>query len=252
MVTSSFLFLQIKVLKGKHRGPLTTRQPQKQTMKLQKEIYTTDFSPQDSFYADYNVDEVIDCDDYNGLLLVADPLPIHEIATDCPKSITFPPPEQLEMGVGFGEPEEFSIVPLYLDNDSSEVRDVYYSLDYDTTIIQLIQKNTTSRTTGFSIEQECCNQEAPQLLITGRTISIETGSGPILNLKFQVDSNAPEGKYHITLTRGALGAPGTRKSHTRLIGVSFLFQRHLQYRSFVRLLEIHYLFLGTHLPLIPR
>jgi hypothetical protein len=162
------------------------------------------FHPYEAFFADFQGDGDIDCWDYWALEDVAEPLPAsYFVNPDCPYEFILPGPDELEMGVGYGAPNDIATIPLYLDNQGSEVKDAYYFLEYDSTVIELVGENTTSRTQGFSILPECCSP-APDIFITGGENIIEIGTGSILDLEFQVESGAQEGKYHITLTKGAL------------------------------------------------
>jgi hypothetical protein len=158
--------------------------------------------PHEAIFADYDADGSIDCDDYRDLK--------DEALDDLPPVPAFPCNQQavevgdfLEMGVGSGDKGQIKTLALYLDNDSTEVRDVYYQLEYDTTVIKLTGKAVTARTQGFTILESCCDEFA-RIGLAGGAGSISCAHGSIMDLTFTVKADAPDGSSHITLTQGAL------------------------------------------------
>jgi hypothetical protein len=161
-----------------------------------------ELEPHEEVFADYNSDGLITCNDYQVMWNVADELPpIQQLP--CIQNVVGVG-DLVEMSVGAGNKGQVVTLPLYLENDSTEVRDLYYSIEFDTTAIKLTGESLTPRSQGYTIFEECCGDVRPIGLLGGEN-AISCGHGSVMNLTFTVKNDAPDGSYHITLSKGALG-----------------------------------------------
>jgi len=175
--------------------------------------------PWQLFFADGNEDESVDWDDYTWIL--------NNLEEPYSDRAAIPLPEiddEIEMGVGHGASgTQDNIVPVYITNDSTYLRGATYNIEYDDNILSLDQKMTTERTIDFSVASPCDQPETHIAVHGGESHSISPGEGPAIELSFSVDSEATEGSYHITLTRGDLADTlGVAVPHLKMRGKFFV------------------------------
>jgi hypothetical protein len=178
--------------------------------------------PWEIAFADVNRNGSPDWDDYDWIMdNREDPYP------DGRPAIPLPDMEnQIEMGVGHGAPgSSDNTVHVYIENDSTYLGGIVYEMAYDAGVLSLDQKMITGRTQGFAVSAPSCvaNPEKHLDLYSGDPYFISPGSGPVMDLSFSVNPNAPQGCYHITLTRGDLAdSSGVAVPHLKMRGKFFV------------------------------
>lgn len=175
--------------------------------------------PWEEVFADWDGDGTLEWADYYSILNNMDepypdraPIPLGDIQ------------DEIEMGVGYGAAGSTGrIVPVYIANDSTYISNVTYAMEYDEGILSLDQKMTTGRTQYFTFTSPCVIPEKHLDLYGGDSYSISPGNGPVTNLSFSVAPDAPQGSYHITLTRGDLAdSSGVAVPHLKMRGKFFV------------------------------
>jgi hypothetical protein len=162
------------------------------------EIYPPVPTDIDSFFADVDQNDLIDQEDLDSLEVLINEFPYIQCIAWAP---TGPP---LELAVAHGGPGETDIVlPVYLDNDSSEVSTVYLSFRYDTTVFAIPALEQTSRSQGIPYSFESQPSRKNLRLHGNDSTFVDPGEGAIFNLKVNIASGAPAGSYHFDILRAA-------------------------------------------------
>lgn len=127
----------------------------------------------------------------------------------------------IEIGIGSAEAGSSDSIYIYLDNDSSSVKGIHLEIGYDDSSFSITDTSLTTRTSNFILASNCC----PYPLINPSGVdqinllgaegdSLTPGSGPILELEFEVDDSTPDGYYHFYLTEEVLFAPNHKPVFT--------------------------------------
>jgi hypothetical protein len=129
----------------------------------------------------------------------------------------------MELGIGSGAPRASGVqVPLYLNNDTSTVRDLYYQVKWDTTVLSLAGYVLTPRAEGMSLIDNGCPPKGmprPLALAGDGGANISPGNGTVAYLKVDVAPGTPSGSYHLDVHFSSLlGLDGTDLVHIPLRG----------------------------------
>lgn len=124
--------------------------------------------PPENFFADLDQDGDIDCDDLNEL---QDLVHAEEYPGCVPRIVA--QPATLEAAATFGAKGRTGIpLPIYLENDSSEVGSILCTMMYDPNVLRLDTLTLTQRTSGFSNAVPECRRamlppEEEEVLLSG-------------------------------------------------------------------------------------
>ena len=175
-----------------------------------------EFNAEDSVFADINIDGLINCDDVDSIRAVAVDLDMFERPA-CAVSAPNPWFTFLEVGVGSGDRTEIDVVTVYLINDSTEVGDITFTVNFDSAYFSVSNPVLTQRTSDDYVLHSggvngCCPIPPDQSSGPGIekfTLStdsgyVDVGSGAIMKFDFQVSDSTPDGKYHFFLTASAM------------------------------------------------
>jgi len=172
-----------------------------------------EFDGEDSVFANIHPDEGITCSgDVDSMRIVATdliPFNLPVCAVDRPTSQV----SYLEIGVGSGPPDESTIIPIYLINDSTEVGDITLTINFDPDYFSVGDSSLTDRTDNdYELDSEgggCCPHELTDAGEEKYTLFtdggyLEPGSDPIMEFELYTSDSIPDGKYHFFLTQSAM------------------------------------------------